>query len=346
MRLNSAREFFQKRVVKKDAWRLGAALLLFLFLIPPIQGQKLFEAESDEMPELVEGMYVKGLRFLAETQSPEGTWAENRYGSEPGVVGLAVVSMLAHGDNPNWGPYSEAIRRGLNYILSEFNEQTGFIGSTMYNHGFATLALAESYGEVDDPRIGPALFKAVNLILNAQKDNPLGAWRYSPTSQDADTTVTGCEMVALFAARNAGVPVPEAAIQKGLKFMLDCQHSSGGFGYTSNSAPNGPRTAIGCLILTLAKEKQNQPWKSAFKFLKNAPPQGTYYYYYLYYASQAYFHASPEDWQTWNLKNIRELQGAQNENGSWDGQFGTTFSTAASLLSLALNYRYLPIYER
>jgi len=39
-------------------------------------------------------------------------------------------------------------------------------------------------------------------------------------------------------------------------------------------------------------------------------------------------------------------QGAKTRNGSWDGQFGATFSTAASLLSLALNYRYLPIYER
>jgi hypothetical protein len=66
----------------------------------------------------------------------------------------------------------------------------------------------------------------------------------------------------------------------------------------------------------------------------------------LYYASQAFFHASPEAWQEWNRKNIKTLESAQNPDGSWEGQFGPTFSTAASLLSLALNYRYLPIYER
>jgi len=32
--------------------------------------------------------------------------------------------------------------------------------------------------------------------------------------------------------------------------------------------------------------------------------------------------------------------------GIWRGQFDVTFSPGAALLSLALNYRYLPIYER
>ena len=51
-------------------------------------------------------------------------------------------------------------------------------------------------------------------------------------------------------------------------------------------------------------------------------------------------------WNNWNRKNITKLKQSQNEDGSWGGQFGTTFSTSASLLSIALNYRFLPIYER
>ena len=47
-------------------------------------------------------------------------------------------------------------------------------------------------------------------------------WRYSPDSKDADTTVTGAQMVALF-ARNAGIEVPDQAISKGKKFLLECQ---------------------------------------------------------------------------------------------------------------------------
>jgi hypothetical protein len=80
--------------------------------------------------------------------------------------------------------------------------------------------------------------------------------------------------------------------------------------------------------------------------LQRAPQDMSYREYNLYYVSQAYFHAGPQYWREWNLRNIKSLSSTQNADGSWDGQFGTAFSTAGSLLSLALNYRYLPIYER
>lgn len=308
--------------------------------------QELFTDTTDVPTADLDRIYVRGLSFLTKAQKPDGTWSDPSYGSEPAVVALSVAAMLAHGDDPNTGPYAEPIRRGLNYILSQANKETGYIGRTMYNHGFGTLALAEAYGMVNDPRIGPALEKAVRMILSSQSRNPFGAWRYSPESTDADTTVTGAQMVALFAARNAGIAVPEAAIQQGVKFLTSCQTGEGGVGYTSNSGPNGARTAIMCTVLALAKEKNSASFKAAFNFLQKAPAEPQYQHYYLYYASQAYFHASPEAWRTWNRANIQTLKRDQNSDGSWAGPFGTTFTTAASLLSMALNYRYLPIYER
>lgn len=310
------------------------------------RGQELFQDAGGVSPSQVDRMYVKGLMHLVKTQTPDGRWADMPYGAEPAVVGLAVVAMLAHGDDPNTGPYAQAIKRGLDFILKQMNQTTGYIGRSMYNHGFSALALAEAYGHVDDERLGPALEKSVKLITSSQARNPFGAWRYSPESPDADTTVTGAQMVALFAARNAGLAVPEEAIQKGIAFLLKCQTPEGGLGYTAATAPNGARTAIGCLVLALAKEKRTKAFESAFAFLKTAPGDVSYQQYYLYYASQAFFHASPEAWNDWNQKNVKTLASIQNDDGSWDGQFGTTFSTAASLLSLALNYRYLPIYER
>lgn len=322
---------------------LVAALLL---LAVPSRGQELFSEQTDITAAEVERIYTKGLQFLARTQTEQGVWPDRPYGQETAVVGLAVLAMLAHGDDPNVGPYGVPIRRGLNYILDNANKRTGYIGRSMYNHGFAALALAEAYGMVDDPRLGPALEQAVRLILTSQAQNPLGAWRYSPESSDADTTVSGAQMVALFAARNAGIAVPEDAIQKGLKFFLRCQTPEGGFGYLSNTGPNNARTAIGCLVLALAKEKGSREFQRAFQYLQGAPAESHYQQYYLYYAAQAFFHASPEAWQAWNRKNIQALSAAQSSDGSWTGSFGPTFGTAASLLSLALNYRFLPIYER
>ena len=321
-------------------------IILFLFVSLLTNAQELFVEQSDIAPKEVERIYNKGLQYLVRNQTPEGNWKDLPYGAEPGVVGLAILSILAHGDDPNFGPYNQPIRRGLDFILKQQNEKTGYIGKTMYNHGFATLALAEAYGVFDDSRLGPALKKAVQLILTSQANNPQGAWRYAPESNDADTTVSGAQMVALFAARNAGVAVPEDAIEKGLKYFTKMQTPEGGFGYSSPSGPNAARTAIGCLILALAKEKNSKSFQTAFEFLKKTQPDQHYAQYYLYYASQAYFQGSPQAWQAWNRKNIASLKSTQNVEGNWDGQFGSTFATSASLLSLALNYRFLPIYER
>ena len=162
---------------------------------------------ADVIPAQAEIVYQRGLEYLAKNQNEKGSWNDST-GSEPGVVGLCVAAFLAHGEDPVNGPYAKNIRNGIDFILSEQNESNGYIGSSMYNHAFATKALAEAYGVLDDPRIAPALKKAVDLILSSQKRNRLGAWRYTPDSRDGDTTVTGCQIVTLFAARNAGLAVP------------------------------------------------------------------------------------------------------------------------------------------
>ncbi len=325
--------------------RLLAALVCLCLLPFAASAQKLFVEDSDLSAKLVDTVYVKGLRYLVKTQGKDGAWSGGNYGADPAVVGLAALAMLAHGDDPNFGPYATPVRKALDYILSQQTED-GMIGRTMYNHGFATLALAEAYGMVKEPRLGPALQKAVKLILTSQAQNPNGAWRYNPTSQDADTTVSGCQMVALLAARNAGIAVPEEAVKKGLQFFARCQSAEGGHGYTSAAGPNAARTAIGCLVMTLAKEKGTKEYQAAFSYFERQQPQSHYYFYYLYYAAQANFHHSPERWAAWNQRNIAELKQRQRPDGNWEGQFGPAYSTAMALLSMALNYRFLPIYER
>jgi hypothetical protein len=269
-------------------------------------------------------------------------------GGEPGVVGLAVVAFLAHGEDPNHGPYAQHIAKGLDYLLSQQNAGNGYIGNSMYNHGFATLALAEAYGTVDNPKLAPALKKAVDLILSAQKRNRSEAWRYTPDSSDADTTVSGCQIVALFAARNAGLPVPDEALKKGLAYLARCRGGDGGYGYTSAGGPKPTLTAIGVLCLALAKQKDGKGFQASVDYLgKQLSYRDRHYpYYFEYYMSQALFHADPDIWNDWNSRNIRYLSAIQARDGSWPGNKGESFNTASALLSLALNYRFLPIYEK
>lgn len=54
-----------------------------------------------------------------------------------------------------------------------------------------------------------------------------------------------------------------------------------------------------------------------------------------------------DTWKEWNYKNMRYLgafPGTQRD--SWLSDYSAAYSTSAALLSLALNYRFLPIYEK
>lgn len=325
---------------------LGLVSASFSMVLAPVSAQDLPLRQNDSIPAQVELIYERGLKFLATNQSEKGTWNDS-VGSEPGVVGLCVAAFLAHGEDPVNGPYAKNIRLGIDYILSQ-QAKNGYIGSSMYNHAFAAKALAESYGVVNDPRIAPALKLAIELILSSQKKNRYNAWRYTPDSRDADTTVTGCQLVTLFAARNAGLEVPDEAIRQGLAYLASCRGKDGEYGYTSAGGGKPTLTAIGSLCLSLAKERDSKGYLASLAHLKkNMDYRDRYYpFYYEYYMSQALFHADETVWNEWNVRNIRYLATIQAQDGSFPGNQGASFNTAGALLSLALNFRFLPIYEK
>jgi hypothetical protein len=52
-------------------------------------------------------------------------------------------------------------------------------------------------------------------------------------------------------------------------------------------------------------------------------------------------------WQQWNERLVQELKARRLPDGSFVAEGETPFvSTCLSLLALACNYRFLPIYER
>jgi hypothetical protein len=161
--------------------------------------------------------------------------------------------------------------------------------------------------------------------------------------------VSGAQLVALFAARNAGIGVPDEAISRALVFYQNCQASDGSVGYTSADGGSGPRNAIAVLVSALARERDTRLHRLAWVCLANnsgGQQSSSYYFYYLYYAAQAFFHADMQAWRRWNRQVADQLILTQNAQGGWDGPNGTVFCTGAALLSMGLNYRYLPIYER
>jgi len=129
---------------------------------------------------------------------------------------------------------------------------------------------------------------------------------------------------------------------------------SGTLGWTNNGggAITNPGqwlfNAIGSLTLSLARLKTDPSFKDSLAYLKKHLNyrDSTYPFYFEYYMSQALFHADQEVWKEWNYKNMRYLGASQAPNGSWLSDHSAAYSTSAALLSLALNYRFLPIYEQ
>lgn len=317
-------------------------------------------ARSGEVvPRDVREMYERGLQFLARTQSEQGDWQGGQQG--PGITGMGLMVFLACGEDPNFGPYSNNIRKAVRNIINAQDGSTGIIGGTMYHHGFAMLGLAEAYGAVDDrnlwpggkgPRsIGQALELAVRGSLTSQKKNSLGGWRYSPDSSDADTSVSGAVFVGLLAARNAGIEVPDDCINKAIAFYVSMTAPSGEVAYAGGLGGFGEslaRSSIATLIYAVARRKDLKQYRSTLDYLEQRleQPAAGYLEYTRYYEAQALFQGNLASWEKWNKLLIRQLKQAQRPDGSIPGQFGNDVGTAMSLLALALNYRFLPIYER
>ena len=209
----------------------------------------------------------------------------------------------------------------------------------MYNHGFHPRS---GRGLRSDQRSAArsGLQKATKLIVSSQKGNPKGAGATAP-SQDADTTVSGAQMVALFAARNAGVRFLRKP-STGAEPTSFPARPSGGFGYTTASGANLPRSAIGSLIL-YGQGHRFDAYKNSVEYLKKRrsviPAQVLQPLLYL----PGHL---PNQRLLWNSE-FPELPPPVHpgRRRSWNGSYGD-LRTSAALLSLALNYRYLPIYER
>jgi hypothetical protein len=317
---------------------------------------------GEAVPRDVRELYDKGLQYLAKTQTQSGEWLGGQRG--PAITGLGLLAFLASGEDPNFGLYSNNVRRAVRSIISNQNASTGYFGGSMYHHGFALLALAEAYGAVDDrmvwpngkgPRsIGAALELGVRAAITSQKRNPFGAWRYSPSGTDADTSVSGAVLVGLLAARNAGIEVPDESINKAIAYYTRMTSSSGQVGYSGGLGGFGEslaRSSIACLVYCLARRKDLPQFKATIHYLANSlESPGSYgpggIEYQRYYQAQALFQGDLEAWKKWNKLLVRQLKATQQADGSIPAQYGPALGTSFSLLALALNYRFLPIYER
>ena len=321
-------------------------------------------ALAEEITPALDRTVERGLAALAAAQHADGSWDGGaRYGRHVGITGLAALAFMADGNLPGRGRYGENVQRALDFILAHSTE-TGLLAADtshgpMYGHGFATLFLGELYGmtaggsdTAQADRMHETLVKAIRLIVLSQ--NPDGGWRYNPVPFDADISVTICQIMALRAARNAGIEAPKSTIDHAVEYVRRCQNPDGGFKYQLTSGGSAwPRSAAGVASLYYAGVYNDNAIDRGLEYLmRTAMPgprsrPGAHYFYGHYYAVQCMYLAGGKRWATWWPAIREELISRQSNEGLWpDSHAGPSYGTAMALIILQMPKRYLPIFQK
>jgi hypothetical protein len=298
----------------------------------------------------------RGLKWLVAQQHEDGGFGVGPLRGNVAVCGLAGMAMMSGGSTPGRGPYGAQINRCIDYLLSN-TQPSGFIAGPdasrgpMYGHGFATMFSAECYGMSPRPELREKLARAVTIIINAQ--NKEGGWRYQPVRADADISVTVCQIMALRAAHNAGLSVPNETIDRAVDYVKRSQNADGGFMYMIQGGESAfPRSAAAVAALFSAGVYQGPEITKGLDYLMQfLPAEGptrheSYYFYAHYYAVQAMWQAGGPRWDRWYPAIRDDLIGRQREDGSWLDPTGNEYAAAMALIVLQLPNNYLPIFQR
>jgi hypothetical protein len=307
------------------------------------------------------------LKYLAGQQLPNGSWNgdKNIAGNDKYPIAMTsyvLIAFLANGNLPDGGPYAKQVRMGLQYLLDSVQADGTFQenprGQYMYSHGLATLVLSEIYGETQSPSIRAKLEHVVLLIIHGQ--NPQGGWRYQPGSKDADLSVTVPQVVALCAAKRAGISVPQSVIDKAVGYIKHCQAgTTGGFTYQAGiGGPGFSRTSGAIYALQITGLFDDPLITDGSKFVMaalNRSPVVDWPSYGNYYCAVAHYLMGGDKWKAYyQLYGQYLLKNVVREGGThWDAtvdphatKIGGNWPTAVATTILSLPYGYLPLYQR
>ncbi|MEE8370436.1 MAG: hypothetical protein V3S00_06680, partial [Dehalococcoidia bacterium] len=250
-----------------------------------------------ELSPAAESAINRGLVYLKNTQHDDGSWGHRYLVTH---TALALMAFMVQGHVPDEGTYGRNMDAAITYLLGSAKKHGGYFADessqVFYQHGYATLALAEAWGQSKRPEIGAALRRAVDITLRAESG---GGWRYSPHPSGSDISCTGTAIQGLASAKEAGILVPEHVLRRALKCMRSYQsQKTGFFGYTGPGG-DGPgtlfRSAIGPLCLFLLGDRTSMMLKRGMAVLLRYPDSyfkgGGQYHLAHYYAIQACYQA-------------------------------------------------------
>ena len=338
----------------------------------PAAGQSFAEFDEKHLATLAERDSTDraidaGLRYLLSRQNATHGYFEGRLPNT--YTALACMALMAAGHFPDRSEFGDALRRGILYLADATKEHDGYLGregnARMYGHTISTLALLEAYGmladEEENIRVRDAARKAIQVVIDAQvtdrgRGEHFGGWRYQPDSRDADLSVTVWQLLALRAADNCGMEVPHEAITNAVNYVRGVySEDRGGFTYQRNHSNHRPamRSAGIVSLASMGEEEASRDREKmlrAAEFMRDFDPDSMrqHFFYAAYYVATA-ANMLGEEHRELVLPPLEEfLVSLQKDDGSFQnhhGYDGDVYSTAFSVITLAIRYQYLPIYQ-
>ncbi|MEK7412304.1 MAG: prenyltransferase/squalene oxidase repeat-containing protein [Planctomycetota bacterium] len=341
----------------KLAATLLSACMIGCSLLPAVDA-------VDELTPAAARSAERGLSYLATNQQTDGSWRGQ--GEFVGIVAACSLAFMAYGHVPGSGKYGTTTAKALQYLI-RYSGGDGLLfrkgvgNNPMYHHGLAALALAEAWGQTGDSRLRDALKRAVDLICSIQ--NSRGGWRYEANNSCGDDlSVTVMQLMALRAAKDAGMAVPKEVIDAGITYVKACHNGrgkgrDGGFTYGMYASESGwARTGAGITSLQVAGNYKANEVSEGVEYLMTFKPVGAKtendnWAYGSYYTTMGMYQAQSlgawgkKAWSQFYPAMTAWVIGRQKPDGRWDDG-PPVYATAMPLLVLAIPCRYLPIYQR
>ena len=328
---------------------------------------------DSDLIEAVYGMVDKGHRYLASRQNPDGSFSidpDDLSANAPiAVTAITCLSFMAGGTTPERGRYKKELRDGLSYLCKACTERGELVDdrdttSRMHGQGFAILALAEAYGmygisdrSVDRKRLEDVLKRSVALVAEIQTE--VGGWYYeAKKTSEHEGSITICIIQGLRAARNSGIFVERAVIDRAVSYVRKSQKKSdGSFRYRLNDDTSTfALTAAAVATLNATGDYDSEAIDQAMDYMLKKDPvlnqvshfRDQYPQYSRFYASQAYYqYRDRSRFDRWFPELVEQLPPLQRVDGSFPNQqFGPVYATAMTTLTLQIPFGYLPIFQR
>lgn len=318
--------------------------------------------QKDDVDRAIEA----GLQYLISRQNATHGYFEGKLRNT--YTALSCMALMAAGHFPERSEYGDALRRGILYLVEAADEHNGYYGkegdARMYGHSICTLALLEAYGMLDDEQenlmVRDAARKALDVIIDAQvtdrkRGEHFGGWRYKPDSSDADLSVTVWQVLALRAADNCGLEIPQEAISNAVSYVrgvYSARHN--GYCYQRNKNDSQAMRSAGIVCLQAMgdehaeKDRENMLHAAGFMHELNPASLGKHFFYTAYYIATAANMLSDEHRESVQPRIEAFFVKLQRDDGSFPnnkGYDGDVYATAFSVITLAIRYQYLPIYQ-